>query len=122
MSIHRYKGDVFTHGGQTTVLGFGAEIMAAQTALKTPVSLTVYVGYHGKADGSWDRDFSAQEDADTNKIGFLFPNAKLVSVRKPGMSDDDIRQAVKAGNVFFTWCDSDAKVTKVMGAGMPALA
>ena len=119
MPIYRYQGDVFTHVGQTTVVGFGAEIMGAQTALKKPISLAVYVGYHGDAHGTWDHDFDAQEDADTKNIGLLFPNANLIWVRKPGMTDDAIRNAVKAGNVFFTWCDADAKVTTVLGANMP---
>ena len=44
----------------------------------------------------------------------VFPNAKLEWLSKD-LSDEEIRQSVKAGNVFFTWCDSDARVNRVMG-------
>ena len=122
MTIIHYQGDVFTHEGQTSVHEFGIEILAARAALAKPISLTVYVGYHGNKNGAWFKNFDATEDAETASIGNVFPNAKLVQVRGPGMSATAIQDAVKAGKVFFTWCDSDTRVNAVMEGDMPRLA
>ena len=81
MTIIHYQGDVFTHEGQTSVHEFGIEILAARAALAKPISLTVYVGYHGNKNGAWFKNFDATEDAETASIGDIFPNAKLVQVR-----------------------------------------
>lgn len=113
--IHRYDNNIFTHEGQTSVEGFGQEIMAMKVDIASVKDLVVYAGYHGDDDGNWHHDFNSEELATTNDIAVAFPNAQLSLVFKPGLSNDEIRAAVKKGNVFFTWCDSDAKIKAVMG-------
>ncbi|MGL1957295.1 MAG: hypothetical protein OCD00_08265 [Colwellia sp.] len=113
--IHKYENNVFTHGGQTSVAGFGEEIMAMQADIAAVEGLVVYAGYHGDLVGDWDHDFTSAELVTTDGIATAFPNIQLVLVQNPGLSDDEIRVAVEKGNVFFTWCDSDAKIKAVMG-------
>ena len=119
MSIHKYTGDIFTHGGQTSVSGFGNEIAAKFSDLRKVNKLVVYAGYHGNTSGYWCRDFNHLEVMKTMGIKRQFPHAILRLVKKPGMTDLEIRNAVQRGRVFFTWCDSDNKVKAVMGTSMP---
>jgi len=113
--IREYAKNVFTHEGQSTVEDFGKEIMKMASKIGAVTGLTVYVGYHGDQFGNWHHDFDKSEDAEAQKIGDNFPNAKLVWCRKPGLDDIAIKDAFNKGNVFFTWCDSDAKIKSVMG-------
>lgn len=119
MSIHKYTGEIFTHGGQTTVDGFGIEIATNFGELLKVSKLVVYAGYHGNTSGDWCRDFTHSEVMKTMRIKRHFAHAILRLVKKPGMTDLEIRNAVERGRVFFTWCDSDNKVKAVMGASMP---
>jgi len=112
--IIEYPNHVFTHAGQTDVTGFGKEILADKAKIEAVKGLIVYVGYHGDVNGNWDHDFDADDDEQTITMGKLFPNAKLIWVKGHGVSDDDIKAAFKKGSVFFTWCDSDAKIKTVM--------
>ena len=112
--IYIYDNNVITHEGQTTVDDFGLEIMAKQDDISAVKDLVVYAGYHGDQAGDWDHDFTSEELVATNNIASAFPNAQLCLVSKPGLSDLEIKKAVAKGNVFFTWCDSDAKIKAVM--------
>lgn len=113
--IKTYENNVLTHIGQTSVDGFGQEIMDMKAAIAAIPDLIVYAGYHGDDIGNWDHDFDDEELATTKNIATAFPNSQLILVSNPGLSDDEIRAAVARGNVFFTWCDSDAKIKAVMG-------
>lgn len=113
--IYRYENNVFTHEGQTSVDGFGEEIIAKKAEIASVEDLVVYAGYHGDEAGNWHHDFTSEELVTTNGIAKAFPNIQLVLVQNPGLSDDEIKAAVEKGNVFFTWCDSDAKIKAVMG-------
>lgn len=113
--IHEYANNVFTHEGQSTVVEFGQEIMDSKAKIAAVQGLVVYAGYHGDTKGNWDHDFDEPEIETTMQIAAEFPNADVRLVKKPGLSEQQIRDAVARGNVFFTWCDSDAKVKAVMG-------
>lgn len=113
--IKKYNKNVFTHDGQSTVNEFGQEIIKSKDELIAVKNLIVYAGYHGDTDGEWDHDFDASEVAATKKIGELFPNATIKWIKDSGLSNNEIKNAFNNGNVFFTWCDSDTKVKKVMG-------
>ena len=118
MTIEKYEIDghvVFTHDGQSTVEDFGQEILAKKDDISAVSDLTVYVGYHGDDKGEFHHDFDKDDDEQTEVIAKIFGNATLEWVRDPGMTDDEIKAAVKSGNVFFTWCDSDSKIKSVFG-------
>jgi hypothetical protein len=114
--INFHENNIITHGGQTTVEGFGKEIKEKFAEISAVKGLVVYAGYHGADnDGNWIRNFDAPELARTREIAEAFPNAQLILVSEPGLSDEAIRAAVEKGNAFFTWCDSENKVSAVMG-------
>lgn len=113
--IKEYENNVLTHIGQTSVDGFGEEIMDMKATIAAVQNLIVYAGYHGDVYGNWDHDFTESELATTKNIATAFPNAQLILTSNPGLSDEAIKAAVLRGNVFFTWCDSDAKIKTVMG-------
>lgn len=113
--IIKYANNVFTHEGQSTVKDFGDEIMKAKDKLlAAKPELKVYAGYHGDLNGEFHHEFTDDEWKLTEQIAKAFSNVKLIRVKHPGMTEDDIKSAVKAGNVFFTWCDSDKKVYELM--------
>lgn len=114
--IIQYEGNVFTHGGQTTVKDFGDEVKAASEDLKkVPKPLNVYFGYHGtKPDGEWFKDFDIDEMNMARGIAQMFANVTPKEVTKRGMTDKEITDAVENGKVFFTWCDSNNRVKKAM--------
>ncbi|WP_028888891.1 hypothetical protein [Tenacibaculum ovolyticum] len=116
--IIQYANNVFTHDGQSTVVEFGKEIntQPIKGEIEKVDHLKVYTGYHGTApQGNWCRDFDSQEKLVTEQIAKLFPKAKLEWYIKPGMTDQEIRDAYNAGAAFFTWCDSNNKIKSVMG-------
>lgn len=112
--IYKYKNNVFTHGGQTSVDGFGIEIMQNKNDIAAVNDLVVYAGYHGDSNGEWVQDFNKEEIAKTQEIANQFSNVELILKFGSGLSEEEIKAAVNNGNVFFTWCDSDRKVKNVM--------
>ena len=116
--IRQYKSNVFTNEGQGTVKEFAEKLAKAADTLRKVPNLKVYVGYHGDMNGLWCINFDKTEREDVLKIAQLFPNAELRWLTED-LSAAEIQAAVKAGNVFFTWCDSDARVKAVMGPAMP---
>ncbi|MEW6982677.1 hypothetical protein AAD001_08500 [Colwelliaceae bacterium 6471] len=112
--IHEYDNNVFTHEGQCTVDEFRKEIFASKEMIAAVQGLVVYAGYHGDTKGNWDHDFDETEIEKTMQSAAEFPNADVRLIKEPGLSEQQIRDAVARGNVFFTWCDSDAKVKAVM--------
>jgi hypothetical protein len=119
--IAQYANNVFTHGGQTDVTGFGAEVSKAYIALDAVTDLTVYIGYHGTFTGHYSHDFSSVDMTQALKIAKAFKKATLVTRTTCGLTDLEIERAVNRGNVFFTWCDSDTRVNDVMRKNMPKL-
>lgn len=114
--IKQYANNVFTHEGQSTVVDFGQEIntQPIKGIIEKVNNLKVYTGYHGTTKGDWDHDFNEQENFNTKQLANIFPNATLIWYTKPGMTDEEIRKAYNTGSAFFTWCDSDKKIRKVM--------
>jgi hypothetical protein len=117
--VLEYKSNVFTNQGQGTVKEFEEKLKKVADTLRKIPDLKVYVGYHADPNGLWCVNFDTAEQGDVLQMAALFPKAKLTWLSKD-LSDDEIRNAVKAGNVFFTWCDSDKRVKAVMGSAMPA--
>jgi hypothetical protein len=113
--INFLKNNVITHEGQSTVKEFGEEIIAKKQAIAKIPNLKVYTGYHGDDQGDWSRDFDQVEKGVVESIKEKhFPNATLVWCKEEkGFSDEQIRVALAEGSVFFTWCDSHAKVTSL---------
>ena len=130
-AIKRYKGNVFTNDGQSDVPGFAAKLAAPGVAkalkevLPKDKHLQVYVGYHGAAgdtthaQGAFLKKFTDDEMKQVRAMATGFPDALLVECGVE-VSDQEIKDAVARGNVFFTWCDSDARVKRVMAGSMPA--
>jgi hypothetical protein len=119
--IAQYANNVFTHGGQSDVEGFGREVLqpGPRKALDAVTNLTVYIGYHGTRTGHYSHDFSSPDMTQAQKIGLVFTKATLVTRNTCGLTDLEITRAADRGNVFFTWCDSDTRVKDVMGKNMP---
>lgn len=118
--VKQYVGNIFTHAGQSTVKGFAKELTPVASALGSVPKLEVIYGYHGDdPTGDWIRNFTPDERKIAEKIAAKFKNASLVLRVQPGMNSAEIQNAVAKGNVFFTWCDSDNRVKKAMGAKMP---
>ncbi|MDW7662473.1 hypothetical protein [Halomonas sp.] len=118
-NIAQYENNIFTNKGQSTVEEFSNKLMPASRALKAVEKLTVYVGYHGDITGDWCRDFNSSEKRDVIDLANNFPDAEIVWIDGGNMDESDIKKAVRQGSAFFTWCDSDARVKKVMGSDMP---
>jgi hypothetical protein len=119
MPIIQYANRVFTNDGQSTVAGFAAKLAAAAVAITAAGAIRVYVGYHGDLSGGFFQRFNAGEMAAVHGMAGLFPMATLYELAVE-MTDLEIREAVNGGDVFFTWCDSDTRVRRVMGCAMPA--
>jgi hypothetical protein len=117
--IQEYKGNVFTNKGQSTVKEFGAKLHKAAAAIGAVQGLDVYVGHHGDLNGKWCAAFDLHEKGDVLKMKDSFPHATLHWLEKE-MTDHEVEAAVKKGNAFFTWCDSDHRVSEIMKAHMPA--
>lgn len=113
--IKAYANNIFTHDGQSTVQEFGTEIMDDHAIISAVPELIVIAGYHGNTQGEWDHDFNVDEMAHTKKVSDGFRNATIEWVKGTGMTDEAIKSAFGRGNVFFTWCDSDIKIRRVMG-------
>lgn len=113
---------VITKTGQNTVDEVIDHLRADAKLLETLQNLSyrkwsVIVGYHGDQNGDWDRSFSVDEMKNARLMGQLFPNVALREVDGlgRGLSDIEITQYAREGNVFFTWCDCDIKVAHVLG-------
>jgi hypothetical protein len=119
MPIIEYANRVFTNEGQGTVQEFGTKLALAEVAVQKAGNITVYVGYHADTDGRFVEEHDGDEAEAVQGMSARFPLATLhrLDVEMP---DEDIRQAVDAGGVFFTWCDSDTRVKTIMGTTMPA--
>jgi hypothetical protein len=118
MPIIQYANYVFTNDGQSDVPGFEAKLIPAAGAIRAAGILDVYVGYHGDGTGRFDRRFAGWEMTAVRFMRLSFSDARLIRLDAE-MSSFDIHNAVNAGRVFFTWCDSDTRVRAVMGGGMP---
>jgi hypothetical protein len=119
MPIIQYANKVFTNAGQSTVADFEAKLVPAAGAIRAAGALEVYVGYHGDTSGNFDRLFSAAEMTGVRTMRLSFSDAQLIELNAE-MSGAAIDAAVRAGRVFFTWCDSDTRVRAVMAGAMPA--
>jgi hypothetical protein len=118
MPIIQYDNYVFTNDGQSSVAEFEAKLIPAASAIRAAGALTVIVGYHGDQSGVFAARFSPMEMQAVRWMRLSFSDATL-RVLDADMSGGDIDNAVRAGRVFFTWCDSDTRVRNVMGGGMP---
>ena len=119
IKMYQWTTTVFTNDGQTDVKGFGPKLARAAGHIRMAGRVDVYVGYHGKVTGEWDRNFTDVEWGlvEMMKTALKFTEATLIDIRLRdggGMSDKDIVDAAKAGNCFFTWCDSDKKVPGIL--------
>ena len=129
-AIKRYANNVFTNDGQSDVSGFAAKLTqdvraALNSAGSLEQPLQVYAGYHGTAAdamqpaGNFLKAFDQQEMEQVAQMATQFINIQLCEIQE-NMSDQAIQDAVARGNVFFTWCDSNARVKRLMGVNMPA--
>jgi hypothetical protein len=112
--IKQYRNQVFTNDGNCTVAQFMGKLDQAEDDLKRVDRLLVYTGFHGDAQGNFDKRFSAEEAKTASAMGSMYSNKDRIETLDRVLSDDEIIVAVTRGRVLFTWCNSDAKVTGVM--------
>jgi hypothetical protein len=116
--IVRYAKNVFTNDGQTDVDGFTPKLKKVKEYIKEAGPITVYYGFHGNAEGEFDRKFDADELQKSLGIAQSFPDATMVEVIGPDDPKIDYDKHNKEGQVLFTWCDSDTyiKTNKLLPA------
>lgn len=119
---------VITKTGQGDVGGFMDDLLADAELLKILQSIhyrkwTVVVGYHGDENGNWDRAFDEDEMKNARLMGQRFNNVALheTHTMTKGLSDLEITNFAKDGNVFFTWCDANRRVKALLGHKMTLL-
>ncbi|MFM2480124.1 hypothetical protein [Celerinatantimonas sp. YJH-8] len=138
MTIKCYENNVFTHDGQSDVANFITEIEQygeLKTALEATENFTVYSGFHGYGyndtmgpQGSFKEAFSEAENTQVSNAAKAMEEKYPVKIEVEIISSKDelknlnISELISNGNVFFTWCDSDAYIKGLMGKDMPAKA
>jgi hypothetical protein len=114
--IRQYQNNVFTNAGSGSVDDFEEELAKAEDDLAKVEPLDVYAGYHGDGKGDWCKDFTNPERVKVRDKTAEFRRAQLHWLDRT-MTDDEVLAAVKKGKVFFTWCNSDTRVTSIMHKG-----
>jgi hypothetical protein len=121
MGFHLYEfgiNKVITKSGSDSVSTTGASILGNNGLNGMLRSAShrrwhVYAGYHGDGIGRFHEAFDVNEMAVVNKIAAIYQNILLKHIPVE-MTDDEIVAAAKASNVFFTWCDSNTRVSHVL--------